>query len=484
MADPREAPAAGASGTDRLVADLVEAGAAGIVAVDDEDRCLYANAAARRMLAARPPGDLALLAEDESLHVTRWRFTSGGHSCTAMSLQESGRVERQLRRVAAFARTASRIACRAPLQGVLDGVALEARTATGAVACSIILLEPGTFRLRMVGTAGHAEDYVDRLVQAVELGAPLASIEAFRTGRPAFRDRLREMTHRDPRYEPLWAPSEAGGWEYVVAAPAVVQGQCVGVLTSFFQADGRPTDDDVAFLLALADQTAAAVDNANLVTELQAAAAAAERHDLAIELHDAVSQALFSVIMQSRALAMRMGRSGPGSDPAVLTALAQLESTVEEMQREMRGLLRQMQTDDGSPRDLGEELRAVVRQVQRGIAPRLVLELPDGGGPDLDPVTRRELIRVVREAVANSVRHARATTITISATTTATELAVAVVDDGAGFDPSRPAPGGHLGLKSMSHRTARIGGTLQIESLAPGTAVRVRLPVGPPGDPR
>lgn len=64
---------------------------------------------------------------------------------------------------------------------MLDRVAVEARSATGAASCSIILLESSTFDVRLVGTAGHEDDYLERLMESVRLGAPLASLEAFRT---------------------------------------------------------------------------------------------------------------------------------------------------------------------------------------------------------------------------------------------------------------------------------------------------------------
>lgn len=448
----------------------------GVVVADDKGCRMYANEAAERLLRSRPLEDLGRLPEDKSLHVTHWPFTSAGQKFTAISFSEAGQVEWELHRVAAFARTASWIACRRPLQDVLDGIALEARNATGATACSVILLDPETFRVRLVGAAGHTEDYPDRLMRSVELGAPLASIDAFRTARPARRSQIRDIAQRDPRYEPLAAPTKAGGWDEVVAVPALLQGQCAGVLTSFYRPGKSPTADDLTFLTALADQTATAVDNANLVTELQSAAAAAERHDLAIDLHDSVSQALFSVVMQSRALEMRVREAGHGSDPAMVRAVSQLEATAEGMQREIRELLQRMYSNGGPPQGPAEDLTSLVEQLARGASPELRLELPDGELPSLDEPVRRELIRVVREAVTNSVRHASASRITIRASSTARGLAVDVVDDGVGFNPSRQAPG-HLGLESMSHRIARIGGSLRIESPTPGTAVRIELPL-------
>ncbi|MFK0113328.1 GAF domain-containing protein [Streptomyces sp. NPDC091217] len=464
----------------RLVTDLVESSAEGVIVLDGEGHHLYANATAQRLFEERPDDNLQHILEDDALHVRSWPFTSAGRTFTAVSFHGAGPAERQLRRVAAFARTAARIACRGPLQEVLDRVALEARSATGATACSIILLEPDAFRVRMVGTAGHGEDYVAGLMRSVALGAPLAIVEAFRTGRPARRRHPRELAEKDPRYEPLVAAFGIGGWDEIVAVPAVVQDRCVGVLTSFFPMEDTPRDDDITFLAALADQTATAVDNADLVAELQSAAAEAERHQFAIELHDSVSQALFSVIMQSRALAMRARQAPVSADPAMLQAVTRLESTAEEMQREIRGLLRRIHTEEAHPGDLEEDLSRLVGQLVRSTSTKVRLELPQAGLPPLDGGTRRELTRIVREAVTNSVRHSGASDIVIQVDATAGDLTVGVVDDGVGFDPAQPTPG-HLGLESMLYRTTRLGGDLHIESLVPGTAVRVRLPLPPDG---
>ena len=469
-----------------LVADFVEASTEGFAVVDAEGSCLYTNLAARRLLAGHALADVTTLVEDESLQVTRWPFANGGRSLLAFSFHEAERVERQLRRVAAFARTAARIACRGPLPEVLNRVAVEARNATGALACSIILLESDVFRIKLVGTAGHSDDYPDRLMECVELGSPLASIEAFRTGRPSRHSRLRETDARDVRYGPLADMIEEHGWDDVVAVPAILRGRCVGVLTSFFGRDEQPAEDDITFLAALADQIVVAVDNANLFEELQRAAAAAERHDLAIDLHDSVSQALFSVIMQCRALGMRARRE-PADGPALLAAIQRLESTAEEMQREIRGVLRQMQLEDRPRRGLREDLVALGRQLAElttAGSPRVELDLPRGQLPFLERGTQRELVWVIREAVTNSIRHAAATVVSIRVTDAEDGLAVVVEDDGAGLSRISPSPG-HLGLQSMTRRAERLGGRLEIDASAGGTVVRLTLPLaasGPRGE--
>lgn len=465
--------------TERLVSDLVGACTEGVAAINADGACVYANATARRLLAGNSGVDVGALVNDQSLQATRWPFVSTGRNLTAVLFNESERAERQLHRVAAFARTAARVACRGPLQEVLDRVALEARSATGALACSIILLESDVFRVRLVGTAGHTDDYVDRLMQCVERGAPLASIDAFRSGRPTRRDRLRTLAAEDPRYDPFVSLIRESGWDSVIAVPTIIQGRCVGVLTCFFGADEQPADDDVIFLLALADQTAAAVDNANLVAELQASAAASERYNLAIDLHDSVSQALFSVIMQSRALSMRARGDEPIDRPALLDAIVRLESTAEEMQRQIRGLLHQMHSDSPRMQGLREDLEALHEQLAemiRGGSPQLHLDLPVEPLPILNEGTRNELLRVIREAVTNSIRHASATVVTIRVAAAEDQLIVLVEDNGVGFS-STPSSPGHLGLESMKRRTTRLGGHLTIDASTAGTTVRVVLPL-------
>jgi signal transduction histidine kinase len=82
--------------------------------------------------------------------------------------------------------------------------------------------------------------------------------------------------------------------------------------------------------------------------------------------------------------------------------------------------------------------------------------------------------RVVQEALANVVKHAHATSVSVSVGTTDGELHIAIADDGRGFDPSAPAEG--FGLIGMRERIDLAGGRLVIERSDPGTRVEVALP--------
>ena len=100
--------------------------------------------------------------------------------------------------------------------------------------------------------------------------------------------------------------------------------------------------------------------------------------------------------------------------------------------------------------------------------------------PDLPLATKEALYRIAQESLHNIVKHARASAVALrlcAPTLQAPVLALDIHDDGVGFDPAGAFPG-HLGLRSMHERAARLGGTLVIDS-APGggTHIQVRVPV-------
>jgi signal transduction histidine kinase len=99
-----------------------------------------------------------------------------------------------------------------------------------------------------------------------------------------------------------------------------------------------------------------------------------------------------------------------------------------------------------------------------------------GEETDLPLETKETLYRIAQEALHNTVKHARASRADLKLVCDARGIVLEVSDDGAGFDPGEDFSG-HLGLKSMRERAARLGGTLQVES-APGegTSIRVRIP--------
>ena len=203
-----------------------------------------------------------------------------------------------------------------------------------------------------------------------------------------------------------------------------------------------------------------------------------ERSRIARELHDSVSQALFSMTLQARALELALELEGRDPSDPVSEGIANIRDLTRAAQAEMRALIFELR-----PAALVEE--GLVSALQKHAA---ALEAKEGltvtvsvpSQPvSFDPDISENLYRLAREAVSNIAKHAAASTVQIRlACPDAAEGAVELVitDDGVGFDTGVSRPG-HLGLKTMSERAARLGGTFQVTS-APGggTTVRVSLP--------
>ncbi|MEA2279468.1 MAG: hypothetical protein QOK21_75 [Solirubrobacteraceae bacterium] len=200
-----------------------------------------------------------------------------------------------------------------------------------------------------------------------------------------------------------------------------------------------------------------------LQIELAASAVIEERRRIARELHDGVTQDLAFVVQQ-----LRYGTDGPDRRRHSQTVIAAAERALDESRNAIAALVR------GTDVSLADALAATAREAGER----------EGGLIEMDVVqdiavpagTQQELLRVVREAVINAVRHGHAQHIRVELRGHPC-LCVSVQDDGRGFDV-RSAPGaGRHGLEGMAARVASIGGHLSIESSVDrGTEVRVILP--------
>ncbi len=207
-----------------------------------------------------------------------------------------------------------------------------------------------------------------------------------------------------------------------------------------------------------------------------------ERHRLAGELHDSVSQALFSMTLHTRAVQLAV-QQGEDQSGRVLNGLAELRDLTQGALADMRALIFQLRPDA-----LHEEgLVTAIRRHAAAVSVRTGLDIDVNAPGDRLPLDERaeeELLRVIQEALHNCVKHAGATHVDIrlmeSAEASGT-LVVEVADDGAGFDPHARYPG-HLGLDGMRERTQRLGGRFAIDSSAGGSTVRAVVPGALPGD--
>jgi signal transduction histidine kinase len=198
-----------------------------------------------------------------------------------------------------------------------------------------------------------------------------------------------------------------------------------------------------------------------------------ERHRIARELHDSVSQALFSTFLHTRTAQRELRNGDEASRRAAdgeLTAIAQLTAGA---QREMRGLLREL--------NRSADRESLVDGLTRHVA---TLGNPGGltvrvaapeGGLGLSPRTETQLMAIGREALSNVLKHSRARHAWVRVEVDEGLVSLEIRDDGQGFGVSGTTPG-HYGLQSMRTRADEIGASLTIESRRRvGTVVRVEV---------
>jgi signal transduction histidine kinase len=200
---------------------------------------------------------------------------------------------------------------------------------------------------------------------------------------------------------------------------------------------------------------------------LAEAALADERRRLAGDLHDGIAQEL--TFMSGHI--SRIGRRWPEADSG---GFEQLRSSAERAIAEARRAISLLRGP--TAQSLDEALREVAIQAVPGEHPRLDLDLQRG--VVVSPQLREALIRVVREALSNSRRHANASRVSVQLIASEGNLRIRVTDDGSGFDVSSPRetlPG--FGLITMQERVRTLEGRLHVDSeIGRGTTVDVRIP--------
>jgi signal transduction histidine kinase len=314
-------------------------------------------------------------------------------------------------------------------------------------------------------TAGMSDELVAALGPLPRthgmLGAMLESAGSFRTS----------DIHDDPRFRGWW-PKGHPDMRSFLGVPISTR---EGVIGAFYLTEklgtSEFTDQDRRLIELLAAHAAIAITNARLYEQSRELSVLSERNRLALELHDAVSQKLFSLVLTAEAAETLAGR-----DPAAAgEQVARLKALAQEALDELRALIFELRPPDLERDGLCGALRKHVEVLRSRRQGRITLELEDElpGDPDRDA----EILRIAQEALQNALRHAKASHTSVRLRADDGELRLEVEDDGIGFDPSDPElRSRRLGLTSMEERAERLHGRLEIDS-TPGGGTSVRLVV-------
>jgi nitrate/nitrite-specific signal transduction histidine kinase len=266
---------------------------------------------------------------------------------------------------------------------------------------------------------------------------------------------------------------EPAGWRSMIQIPVNAKGTVFGALMLLTRREPDSSPEQLSSLAALGNQIGMAVDNARLYEHAEESAAAAERNRLARDLHDAVSQTLFSVSLIAEVLPRIYAR-----DPD------QGAQRLEELRQLTRGALAEMRTLllELRPAALAEaKLPDLLKQLGEAVTgrARIPVEVVTEGSGELPTDVRLAFYRIAQEALNNVAKHSRARKAKVSLASLTghpDDARLAVEDDGAGFDPA--AGGGQLGLGIMRERAESVKANLLICS-APGEGTKVAVTWSP-----
>jgi signal transduction histidine kinase len=250
-----------------------------------------------------------------------------------------------------------------------------------------------------------------------------------------------------------------------LGAQIKIGGQTAGMLSCYRFSDRGYGIDEIALVTALAEQLGMMLETQRLRRNAEEMAVLEERQRLARDLHDSVTQSLYSLSLFSRA-----GREAveDGDTDRLTYALTELERNTLLALREMRLLLYELR-----PADLEEEGLARAIQLRLGAVERRVglqLDVQIAELPSMPLRSELELYHIIVEALNNVVKHAAASHLALRLVPTGEHLHLHISDDGMGFDPAQTRGG--LGLRNIQERMARLQGRLAITS-APGNGTRL-----------
>jgi signal transduction histidine kinase len=406
------------------------------------------------------------------------------------------------RRLAAIAQASSSVAAVGNLAATVDAVAAEVVRADQIAAVQVITLDDTGVRVRLLGTAGFRDDrdFIPKLQRCQELGAELKMLTAVGTGEVVIVPHRKPQVLADPRWEPLHEIMGQPDWDSYVGVPLIVDGRTVGVLNAFCTPQEQPpTAEDIAFLVAMAEQAALAVDRAELVAAAEVQARREERQRFAADLHDSVVQQVFSIKMRAEALRLGLERDGEVSPESLADHAGALAMASRLALDDLRALIAQMRpgglAEKGLIASVADWVASLGARTRIAVAFRSDLEfiaLPSGLEDDV--------FRIVQEALHNVVKHAEATAVTVRIAVRGNgngPLVIDIEDDGVGFRRSprsgltvgRRSPDGaswrrdgSLGMISMRERAQRWGGSVVLRSRqSHGGHLRLTIPL-PAGD--
>lgn len=408
----------------------------------------------------------------------RWRRgaeTLSQQGPTPAIRRGKGALAESSRRLQGLLRVAQDVNSSLELPVVLDRILSCAREILGAESGSIMLLEPEKGSLRVVAARGPREREIVGRSQSLEEG--VAGWVTLR-GEPL-------LLHGRVQEPSVFQICERADIRDALCAPLRVEGQVLGAISLNNRIlPGHPFDEeDLELLVALANQAAVAIRNAESYAEMRrqretverllselARAQVEERKRIALQLHDGPAQTMYAAFRNletARVLARDAG-------PELGDAFQELERTIRQSIDETRAVMLDLR-----PPVMDWGLESALRQYAQQFEKRTGIRTEvarRGAARRLPEPMESCLYRIAQEALTNVWKHAEARTASVVLEVGRRRCSLEIADDGKGFEPEAVSAEEkeHLGLMSLRDRAQLVGGQLLV-SCRPGSGTRVRV---------
>ena len=356
--------------------------------------------------------------------------------------------------------TGQQIAAIADLHQLFSEVTARIRDAFGYDRVRIGLIDDDELEF-VAGASRTSEGAVaaDDSTARLSLSSDAPQTEVIRTGQP----------------RPLAETGNSRRLRSGLIVPLRGTANIVGILEAVGVRPGGFDKDDERTLSSLGDQLGIAVERNRLQERALSLAVVEERNRLARELHDSVTQALFSINLTIEAARLLLRRDLDATE----RQLVALGERAQEALTEMRTLIHSLRPAGLEDKGLIPALKRWAERLRReNLLTVEVLVAPDARQRP-DDEQERELFRIAQEALNNVIKHAAATRVFIRLSLEADDLIMEIEDDGKGFDQSLALRDDAFGIVGIHERAALLSGAATIESQpGRGTRVRVRIPRG------
>jgi signal transduction histidine kinase len=252
-----------------------------------------------------------------------------------------------------------------------------------------------------------------------------------------------------------------------LSLPLLAGGRIIGLLNLLHTQANYYEANDIELARTFANQLAVAIDNIHLNEQMRLAGATEERSWIARELHDSVTQTLFTASVMAEATP----RIWDKDQNIARQNMEKLSALIRGALAEMRSLLYELRSS-GSPDQTLDQLLNTLAEATRGRS-NLAVSLSIEGDRGLSPEVTMTFYRIAREALNNVISHAEATRVDITLIKRPDHVALQISDDGRSFDPGT-IPAGHMGISIMAERAKKIGGNCQIQS-EPGHGTEIKV---------